>query len=82
MSMRNDKNTIDFLRSLARSTTGSELIRYLEKIEKHYCDIRNLEEGSAEARIEALKIFREALLDKLISLRSSSASSSLEEEYT
>lgn len=80
--MRPDKSTISFLRSLARSTTGNELIRYLEEVERHYSDIRNLNGASSEARIEALKIFRESLLERLITLRSDGTSPPDSDEFT
>jgi len=57
-----------FLESLAQTDTGRTLIEYLKKIEIHYADIRNLDGVKAEVRIDALKIFRESLLDKLLVL--------------
>lgn len=57
-----------FLEALAKSDVGKDLIRILKRIEIHYADIRNLEGVSAEVRIDALKIFRESLLDKLLVL--------------
>jgi hypothetical protein len=58
-----------FLEQIAKSRiTGSRLIRLLKSIEHYYADIRNLKGASAEVRIEALKILREALLDKLVVL--------------
>lgn len=80
--MRPTKNQINFLRSLARSTTGDELIKYLEEVEKYYSDIRNLEGTSAETRIDSLKIIRESILDKLITMKSDSTSPTDGEEYT
>lgn len=55
-----------FIENLAKSTTGTDLIKYLKEVEIHYADIRNLNGVPAEVRIDALKIFREALLDKLL----------------
>lgn len=57
-----------FIENLAKSNTGKDLVRYLKDIEIYYADIRNLKEVKAEVRIDALKIFREALLDKLLVL--------------
>lgn len=57
-----------FIENLAKSTTGQDLIKYLKEVEIHYADIRNLNGVPAEVRIDALKIFREALLDKLLIL--------------
>lgn len=57
-----------FIENLANSTTGQDLIKYLKEVEIEYADIRNLNGVSAEVRIDALKIFREALLDKLLVL--------------
>ena len=62
----NDEALIE---TLANSTTGQDLIKYLKKVEIEYADIRNLNGVSAEVRIDALKIFRETLLDKLLLLR-------------
>lgn len=59
----------DFLEKLADSDTGLTLIRYLKAVENHYADIRNLDGVPAEVRIDALKIFRQTLLDKLLILR-------------
>lgn len=59
----------DFLEKLAKSTIGKDLVKYLKEIEIKYADIRNLGEVKAEVRIDALKIFRESLLDKLLVLR-------------
>jgi hypothetical protein len=55
-----------FIENLAKSTTGKDLIKYLKGIEIYYADIRNLNGVPAEVRIDALRIFREALLDKLL----------------
>lgn len=57
-----------FIENLAKSTTGQDLIKYLKEVEIHYADIRNLNGVPAEVRIDALKIFRETLLDKLLIL--------------
>ena len=57
-----------FLEQLAKTTTGKDLIDYLKEVEIKYADIRNLNGVPAEVRIDALKIFREALLDKLLVL--------------
>lgn len=58
-----------FLENLANSDTGTSLIKLLEKIEIYYADIRNLEQVAPEVRKDALKMFRELLLDKLLVLR-------------
>ena len=58
-----------FIENLANSTTGTDLIKYLEAKEIEYADIRNLNGVSAEVRIDALKVLREVLLDKLLLLR-------------
>lgn len=57
-----------FLENLAKSTTGKDLIKYLKEVEIHYADIRNLNGTPADVRIDALKMFRESLLDKLLVL--------------
>lgn len=59
---------VQFLTTIANSEVGSELVRLLQKIEIHYADIRNLKGTPAEVRIDALKLLREALLDKLLVL--------------
>lgn len=56
----------DFIERIARTDVGHDLANYLKEIEIYYADIRNLRGTSAEARIDALKILREALLDKLM----------------
>lgn len=58
----------EFIEKLAKSTTGKDLIKYLKSVEIHYADIRNLQDVKAEVRIDALKMFRESLLDKLLVL--------------
>lgn len=58
----------EFLEKLAKSSTGKDLVKYLKEVEIKYADIRNLGEVKAEVRIDALKIFRESLLDKLLVL--------------
>lgn len=55
-----------FLASLAKSETGKELIRVLKNIETYYADIRNIGTTKPDVRIDALNMFREALLDKLL----------------
>ncbi len=59
---------VDYFTKVANSDVGYELVRILEKIEAHYADIRNLNGVPAEVRIDALKLLREALLDKLLVL--------------
>lgn len=56
----------EFIKKLAKTDTGRELVRYLKEIEIQRADIRNLNGVSAEVRIDALKIWREDLLDKLL----------------
>lgn len=56
----------DFLERIAPTETGQELIRVLKEIETYHADIRNLNGTSAEVRIDALKLLRVALLDKLL----------------
>lgn len=58
----------EFLEKLAKSSIGKDLVKYLKEVEIKYADIRNLGEVKAEVRIDALKIFRESLLDKLLVL--------------
>lgn len=55
----------EFIEKLAKSAVGRSLIDYLKKVEIYYADIRNLEQVKPEVRIDALKMFRESLLDKL-----------------
>lgn len=57
-----------FIENLANSSTGKDLIKYLKQVEIEYADIRNLNGVPAEVRIDALKIFRASLLDKLLVL--------------
>jgi hypothetical protein len=61
-----------FLEKLAKSTIGRDLVQYLKDLEIKYADIRNLGEVKAEVRIDALKMMREGLLDKLLVLRGES----------
>lgn len=57
-----------FIEALAKTNTGKDLIKYLKEVEIYHADIRNLNGVSAEVRIDALKILRSALLDKLLVL--------------
>lgn len=63
-----DQESNQFLEKLAKSSTGRRLRVYLEKQEIYYADIRNLDQVSPEVRVEALKLLRACLLDKLIVL--------------
>lgn len=56
----------EFIKNLAKTDVGRELVKYLKDIEIQRADIRNLNGVSAEVRIDALKIWREDLLDKLL----------------
>lgn len=62
----NEEQSQRFIEKLAKSTVGRDLVKYLKQVEIYYADIRNLQGTSADARIDALKIFRESLLDKLL----------------
>lgn len=64
----NEEQSSHFIEQLAQSQVGSDLIKYLKKVEIQYADIRNLKDVKAEVRIDALKMFRETLLDKLLVL--------------
>ena len=57
-----------FLETIAKTETGKELIRLLKDIEIYHADIRNLNGVSPEVRIDALKLLRSSLLDKLLVL--------------
>ena len=65
----NEQEERQFIENLANSSTGIDLIKYLKNVEIHYADIRNLGDVKPSVRIDALKIFRESLLDKLLVLR-------------
>ena len=65
----NEQEQRQFIENLANSSTGADLIKYLKDVEIHYADIRNLGDVKPNVRIDALKIFRESLLDKLLVLR-------------
>lgn len=62
-------NNDQFLEKLAKSMIGKDLVKYLKDLEIKYADIRNLGDVKAEVRIDALKMMREGLLDKLLVLR-------------
>lgn len=66
--MRLSNKHQDFIEQLAKAQVGRDLIEYLKQIEIYYADIRNLGQVPAEVRIDALKMFRESLLDKLLVL--------------
>lgn len=66
--MKLDVKSQNFIESLAKAQVGRDLIEYLKQVEIFYADIRNLGQISAEVRIDALKMFRESLLDKLLVL--------------
>lgn len=66
--MKLDVKSQNFIESLAKAQVGRDLIEYLKQVEIFYADIRNLGQVSAEVRIDALKMFRESLLDKLLVL--------------
>lgn len=66
--MRLNAKNEDFIEKLAKSSVGRNLIDYLKEVEIYYADIRNLEQTKPEVRIDALKMFRESLLDKLLVL--------------
>lgn len=66
--MKLDVKNQNFIESLAKAQVGRDLIEYLKQVEIFYADIRNLGQVSAEVRIDALKMFRESLLDKLLVL--------------
>lgn len=54
-----------FLEKLAPTRTGKQLLKVLENIETFYADIRNIGDVKPEVRIDALKFYRLALIDKL-----------------
>lgn len=66
--MNIDQDSTEFIEKLAVSSTGRRLIKYLKKVELYYADIRNVGEVKPEVRIDALKMFRECLLEKLLVL--------------
>lgn len=58
--------TDNFLEKIAKTDVGKDLIKLLKEIETYHADIRNLNGVPPEVRIDALKILRSALLDKLL----------------
>lgn len=58
----------NFLETIAKTDVGKDLIKYLKEIEIYHADIRNLNGTPAEVRIDALKLLRSSLLDKLLVL--------------
>lgn len=63
-----NRNDQEFMESIAKTETGSRWVRLLENIEAFYADIRNLKGVDPVVRVDALKMIREALLDKLLIL--------------
>ncbi len=59
----------EFIETIANTEVGRSLIQYLQEVDTHYADIRNLDGVPAEVRVEALRILKEALLDKLLVMR-------------
>lgn len=66
--MKHNAQDQEFLEKLAKSDTGIRLIQILKNIEIYYADIRNLKEVEPKVRVDALRLMREALLDKLLVL--------------
>lgn len=66
--MKHKREDQEFLEKLAKSDTGIRLINILKNIEIYYADIRNLSGVDPKIRVDALKLMREALLDKLLVL--------------
>lgn len=62
------KKHLAFIESLAKSSIGKDLIEYLRDVETEFADVRNLGQVDPKIRIDALKMFRECLLDKLLVL--------------
>lgn len=58
----------NFLETIAKTDVGRDLVKLLKEIEIYHADIRNLNGVPPEVRIDALKILRSALLDKLLVL--------------
>lgn len=56
------------LETIANTDVGRDLVKYLKEVEIYHADIRNLNGVPAEVRIDALKLLRSALLDKLLVL--------------
>lgn len=54
-----------FLESFAPTRTGKKLLKVLEEIETFHADIRNVGEIDPKVRIDALKLYRISLIDKL-----------------
>lgn len=54
-----------FLQSFAPTRTCKKLIKVLENIETFHADIRNVGDVDPKVRIDALKLYRETLIDKL-----------------
>jgi hypothetical protein len=64
-----NKEDQEFLEKLAPTRTGKSLLKVLENIETFYADIRNVGDVKPEVRIDALKFYREALVDRLITMQ-------------
>lgn len=57
-----------FLEQLAQSDTGKGLIKLLKNFETYHADIRNLDGIEPKVRIDALKMIRDELINKLLIL--------------
>ena len=78
----NQEQADNFIEKLAKSSTGRELVKYLKFMEIKFADIRNLGQEKPEVRIDALKMFREGLLDKLLVLSGEVEPADNNEQYT
>lgn len=76
-----NKEDQDFLEKLAPTRTGKQLLRVLENIETFYADIRNVGDVDPKVRIDALKFYREALIDKLKVLSQDELEKPTQDEY-
>lgn len=65
----------EFLEKLAKSSTGRQLVDYLQGMEIKYADMRSLKDvpetervKKLAIRLDAIEMMREGLLDKLLVL--------------
>lgn len=71
----------NFLRRIAPTKTGRQLVDVLKNIVLFHADIRNVNDVPPEVRIDSLKFFQESLIDKLELFAKEDKEPPMEDEY-
>lgn len=63
--MKLTEKDIEMFGNLNKTSTGTRLLDYLDRLQTHVCDVRNMHEEDRDAALKTANAIQEHLVDKI-----------------